>query len=57
MGTIIFRQAVIVITPNARVATYYVISSLLHWYVHHPLSWHRRRRAILCAMACGAMLH
>ena len=57
MGTIIVTQAVITVPLVTRVATYSLISALQHWYAHHPLSWHRRRRAILRALAVGVMLH
>lgn len=57
METIICRQTVTTVSPAARVATRSFMSPLLHWYAHHPLSWHRRCRSILRALACGAMLH
>lgn len=56
METFFIKLAVAVIPLVALVASIVIISSISSWYAHHPLAWHRRRRAILRAVAAGVML-
>lgn len=56
METFIIKLTVAVIPLILLVASVIAISSLVQWYTHHPLSWHRRRRHMLLALAHGVML-
>lgn len=56
METFIIKLAVAVIPLILLVASVIAISSLHYWYTHHPLSWHRRRRHMLRALAHGVVL-
>lgn len=56
METFILKLAVAVIPLVLLVASVTTISKISSWYTHHPLTWHRRRRHILRALAAGVML-
>ena len=56
MDIFIIKLAVAVIPLVVLVASVTIISSIPHWYTHHPLTWHRRRRHILSAYAAAVVL-
>lgn len=56
METFIVKLAVAVIPLFLLVGSVTTTSSFSHWYVRHPLSWHRRRRQMLRALAHGSAL-
>ena len=56
METFIIKLAVAVIPLILLVASVITISSLVHWYTHHPLARHRRRRHMLRSLSHGVML-
>lgn len=56
MESFILKLAVAVIPLVILIASTLIISDLFSWNNHHPLSWHRKRRQTLRAMAAGIML-
>lgn len=56
METFFLKLAVAVIPLVALVASVVTISNISSWYAHHPLTWHRRNRTILRALAHGVMM-
>lgn len=56
MEIFILKLAIAVIPLILLVASVSILSTLSHWYTHHPLTWHRQRRQILRALAQGALL-
>lgn len=56
METFIIKLTVAVIPLILLVASVIAISSLVQWYTHHPLAWHRRRRHMLRSLSHGVML-
>lgn len=56
METFLLKLAVAVIPLIILITSVNLISAVSRWYTHHPLTWHRRRRQILRAIAHGALL-
>jgi hypothetical protein len=56
METFILKLAVAVIPLILLITSVITISSISHWYVRHPLAWHRKRRHLLRTMAHGVLL-
>jgi len=56
METFILKLAVAVIPLVVLVASVVLLSHLSSWYTHHSLTWHRKHRHILRALAGGVML-
>ena len=57
METFLLKLVVAVIPLILLVSSVVAISSVSHWYAHHPLAWHRRRRHVLRILAHGTLLH
>jgi len=56
MESFIFKLAVAVIPLILLVTSVVTISSVSHWYAHHPLAWHRKRRHMLRTLTHCALL-
>lgn len=56
METFLLKLAVAVIPLVALVVSVVSLSSISSRYAHHPLTWHRRNRTILRALAAGVMM-
>ena len=57
MKTLILKLTVAVIPLIVLIASVTSIYKLSFWYTHHPLSWHRKRRNLLRALAAGVVMH
>ena len=56
METLILKLTVAVIPLIVLVASVTSFTKLSSWYTHHPLSWHRKRRNLLRALAVGVVM-
>jgi len=56
METFILKLSIAVIPLVVLIAFVTSFSRLSSWYTHHPLSWHRKQRSLLRALAAGVMM-
>lgn len=56
MESFILKLTVAVVPLVVLIASVTGCSRLSSWYTHHPLSWHRKRRSLLRALAAGVLM-